>query len=103
MTAKDALRRAIQQLAAIPLGVPVGEERIWTHQARGAADGTQALALPVDTSRYAFIADPHGGETFFMLDMDPIDGGAPLAPTAGTLIYSLNFSLARNSGALAAW
>lgn len=77
MTYRDAERRTIQQLAAIPLGVPVGDERIWTHQARGAADGTQALALPVDTSRYNSLTDG-SGTLLFMVDYDGLES-RPLA------------------------
>lgn len=79
MRAKDAERAAVQALAGIALGVPVRNERIFANQARGLADGAQAMALPADVSRYAEIGVVSTGALYFMMEKDPLDGTNALA------------------------
>jgi hypothetical protein len=79
MTARDAERRAIQDLALLPLGVSANQDRIFAYQARGAAEGAAALRLPVDTSLYAEIGVVATGAMYFMMEKDPLDGTNALA------------------------
>ena len=76
MKALETKRRAQRRLAARELGVPAGQDRLTAGETGLTGQETQALRLPLIPPGYSLLnAD---GELLFMLEFDPLDGGAPL-------------------------
>lgn len=74
----DLLRKSVQRLALKPLGLTPRLDRIFAGQVASLQDDAAILALPFPTAPSA-LQDPTTGALLFMLDVDALDGGAPLA------------------------
>jgi hypothetical protein len=83
MEGLDKQKQALQRQALRPLGVPAGLPRTFAGQVAAMGHEAEILALPffagvqVEYLQAQPLQDADG-TPYFMADLDPVDGGAPI-------------------------